>query len=458
VLQKVELAPRTLEAYRHAVPEALLARVEAVANRLRGARLLHVNATPFGGGVSELLRSLVPMATALGIDCEWRVIHGDENFFRVTKTLHNDLQGAHIPLSSADRNLYYQTSVKNAEQLEGEYDFVVVHDPQPAALLALHGHRTGRWLWRCHIDTSNPDPSAWQFLSGFLAGYHAAVFTMRDFTPPDLPVERVAIIAPAVDPVSPKNLELGRKMAEGVVSWLGVDPARPLVTQVSRFDPWKDPLGVVRAYRQARQSVPGLQLALVGEMALDDPEGWEIYQKVAAEAAGDRDIHLLTNLTGVNNIEVNAFQRMSQVVIQKSTREGFGLVVSEALFKGVPVVAGATGGIRLQMADGAGGLLVNSIEECGEALVRLLTDPALAREASESGRRRASAYFLTPRLLIDDLELMEDLAGGPAPADERDPECGMALPARGGVRDADGRRFCSAFCRDRYAGTLPATA
>ena len=239
--------------------------------------------------------------------------------------------------------------------------------------------------------------------------YDAAVFTMDQFVPPDFPLGRRAIIPPAIDPLSPKNMPLSEGDTRQILEWIGVHAERPIVTQVSRFDPWKDPLGVIAAYRLARQEIPGLQLALVGSMALDDPEGWDVYRQITQAAEADPRIYLFTNLSGVGNIEVNAFQRRSRVVIQKSIREGFGLVVSEALWKGTPVVAGRAGGIPLQMADGVGGILVESVDECAKGLITLFQHPDRAADLAARGRERVREYFLLPRLLLDELALMKAL-------------------------------------------------
>ena len=241
--------------------------------------------------------------------------------------------------------------------------------------MPLHGKGDGRWIWRCHIDTGSPNPAVWAFLRDSLGAYDAAVFTMREFVSPDLPIGLVEIIPPAIDPLSPKNLALPESTARQILDWIGMRLDRPIITQVSRFDPWKDPLGVIAAYRAVRRAIPGVQLALVGSMALDDPEGWDVYRQIQAAAADDPFIRLFTNLNGVGNIGVNAFQMLSDVVVQKSLREGFGLVVSEALWKGTPVVAGRAGGIPLQMADGTAGLLVDSVAECASAITDLLQHP-----------------------------------------------------------------------------------
>jgi trehalose synthase len=461
VLQSVDVGERSLEAYRGIAPGALLDELRERSEDLRGARVLHVNATPYGGGVSELLRSTVPLLNDLGLVADWRIISGDEPFFTVTKAIHNALQGADRGLDAGERDVYLANARRNAAALEEQYDFVFVHDPQPAALLPLHGKGGARWVWRCHIDTSRPHPEVWAFLRGFLEDYDASIFTMGEFLPPDGTLRRVQVIPPAIDPLSPKNLPLADSTARQILEWIGVSLSRPLVTQVSRFDPWKDPLGVLEAYRLAREEIPGLQLALVGSMALDDPEGWEIYSQIDAASREDPLVHVFTNLTGVGNIEVNAFQRLSQVVVQKSLREGFGLVVSEALWKGTPVVAGRAGGIGLQMADGVGGRLVETIPECAAAIADLITDPDRAEQLARAGQERVRDHFLLPRLLLNEVSLMLDLAPGrPARGDaavppaRRDPVCGMALgqsgPAIELTFEGVAYSFCSVACRERF--------
>jgi trehalose synthase len=456
MLELVDVGPRSLRAYRGVAPDAVLDDLLRHAEHLRGARVLHVNATPYGGGVSELLRSGVPILNDLGLIAHWKIISGDERFFQVTKKIHNGLQGAAGELTESDREAYLGTSRRNAELLQEEYDFVFLHDPQPAGILSLRGKSHARWIWRCHIDTAQPNPHVWAFLREFLTQFDAAVFTMEDFVPRDFPISRVEIIPPAIDPLSPKNMPLADATARGVLEWIGIELDRPLVSQVSRFDPWKDPLGVIAAYRLAREAVPALQLALVGSMALDDPEGWDMYRQVREASLSDPNVHVFTNLTGVGNVEVNAFQRLSQVAIQKSIREGFGLVVSEALWKETPVVAGNAGGIPLQMADGAGGVLVDSIEACAQALVALLNDRHRARELARRGRERVREHFLLPRLLLNELELMQELAAGRPiiPFEQRDPVCGMSVPPEELAPKADFEgttyRFCSEFCREQF--------
>jgi trehalose synthase len=417
MLQAVTVGRWSLSAYEGIAPDAVIEQLREHASTLEGARILHINATPYGGGVSELLRSSVPLLRDLGLHVDWKVIGGNPDFFHATKALHNALQGAPQSLSDADRTAYQECVQENAATLDSDYDFIIAHDPQPVGLLQAHGKGRARWVWRCHIDTSEPNPDAWRFLKPYLDGFDAAVFTMPEFIPPGLPVARAAVIAPAIDPLSPKNIELDSRTADQILDWIGVDLPGRLITQVSRFDAWKDPLGVIDAYRLVHEEIPGLQLALVGSMALDDPEGWEVYRQVSDAAGNDPLIHIYTNLTGVGNVEVNAFQRLSEVVVQKSIREGFGLVVSESLWKGTPVVAGSAGGIPLQMKDGVGGRLIQSTEQCADALLELLSDPELAQALGRSGHERVREHYLLPRLLMEELALLATLDDlQPAPA------------------------------------------
>jgi trehalose synthase len=463
MLETVEVGTQTIDGYAASAGSDIVEALRALAAPLRGVRVLHVNATPYGGGVAEILRSEIPLLRDLGLVADWKLITGDDEFFTVTKTIHNALQGAARGLTDAERGTYLRQSAENAALLEEHYDVVVVHDPQPLALPALHGPGDARWIWRCHIDTSEPSPEVWSFLRPFLDPYDIAVFTLGGFVPPDLPVRRVAIIPPAIDPESPKNVELDPGLARRVLGWIGVDITRPLITQISRFDPWKDPLGVIAAYRLVKEEVPELQLALAGSMALDDPEGWDVYRQIQEAARDDPDVRVFTNLTGVGNIEVNAFQRCSDVVIQKSIREGFGLVVSESLWKGTPVVAGRAGGIPLQLSGG-GGYLVDSVEDCARRVRELLGDPDARVAQGEAGRTIVRDRFLLTRLIADDLRLYSSMLGerpltGPQglsglDGEPRDPVCGMRIdPAVALRQERQGRSFffCSRACAHEFA-------
>lgn len=459
MLQTVDVGERSLSSYDGVADEAILEKLRTVGRDLRGVRVVHVNATPYGGGVSELLRSSVPLYNDLGLIGDWKIISGDSQFFEVTKKIHNGLQGGALSLSAEEQTHYQATAKANAAALTEEYDVVFIHDPQPAGLLAYHGKGSARWVWRCHIDTGEPNPGIWSFCRQYLTDYDAAIFTMDEFVPPDFPTGRVDIIPPAIDPLSPKNMTLSDNTMRQVLDWIGINLTSPLITQVSRFDPWKDPLGVIAAYELVKHEIPNLQLALVGSMALDDPEGWDVYRQVKEASNADPLIHVYTNLTGVGNVEVNAFQRLSDVIVQKSIREGFGLVVSESLWKGTPVVAGRAGGIPLQMSDGVGGFLVDGIEECADAILKLLRDEALSRDLGVKGKQRIQEHFLLPRLLLNELSLVRDLMEGRTrPRAEmdghRDPVCGMAIsdPTKAVSLTYAGLdfSFCSEGCKARF--------
>ena len=406
MLQTVDVGVESLNNYRSLVTEEKVEEIRKLAHELNGARILHLNATPYGGGVSELLRSVIPLLRDLGLHVDWKIIFGDEKFFSVTKSFHNALQGAKFILNDELIEVYLSYNSRNAQLLEEQYDYIVVHDPQPLALLHFKGSGNSKWVWRCHIDTSEPNREVWNFLKPFAEEYDAAIFTMGKFVPPDFQLARISIIPPAIDPLSPKNMSIPASLCRRVISWVGVDLRKPLLTQVSRFDPWKDPLGVIDVYRMVKEDIPDLQLALVGSMALDDPEAWHIYSSISEYAKRDSDAYVFTNLTGVGNIEVNAFQQLSRVVIQKSIREGFGLIVSETLWKATPVVAGRTGGIPLQLEDGVSGFLCESNEDFAHKISYLFRSEEEAKIMGQRGKERVRDEFLIPRLVADELRCL----------------------------------------------------
>ena len=411
--QRVNPGNKSLADYRSIVRRELYDEVVALGERLRGKRVLHVSATSFGGGVAEILYTLVPLMRDAGLETEWDIMFGSEPFFNVTKSFHNALQGAEYDLTVEDRAIYEEYNRLTAEALQksGEdWDIVFVHDPQPALLKYFSGGLSPetRWIWRCHPDLSTPNPHVLDYLLPHIADYDAQIYTMEEYTPPDVHLPGLTLIPPAIDPLSPKNMALSADDARYIVSQFGVDVEKPFIVQVSRFDPWKDPLGVIDAYRLVKEEVPETQLVLIGSMAHDDPEGWDYWYKTVNYADGDRDIFLFSNLTNVGAIEVNAFQSIADVVIQKSIREGFGLVVTEALWKARPLVASRVGGIPMQV-DAGGGMLVDTIPEAAAACTKLLKDRDFAREMGRHGKEHVRTHYLTPRLLRDDLLLFAKL-------------------------------------------------
>jgi trehalose synthase len=411
MLNLVNVGHKSLNDYGTIASRGLMAQIRSLAEPLSGKRVLHLSATAFGGGVAEINYTLVPLMADAGLQVEWRIIHGQEEFFNVTKTIHNALQGSPQGLGSADEEIFRRYQELNAREFDDDYDFIVVHDPQPAGVIDHFGSSEARWIWRCHIDLSTPSQDVLGFLLPSLCRYDAAIFHRREYVPETDGLPPAYIWPPAIDPLTPKNMALSSEDAAYIVDQFGIDVERPLLTQVSRFDPWKDPLGVIDAYRLVKEAHPDVQLALVGSMAHDDPEGWDFYNQTVAYAAGDPDIFILSNLNNVGSVEVNAFQVHSAAAIQKSIREGFGLTVTEALWKTRPTVAGRVGGIVAQIQDGVTGWLVDSSLECAEACSEILADPAAARARALRGKEYVRLNFLTPRLLRDWLVLFNRLLG-----------------------------------------------
>ncbi|WP_372695352.1 glycosyltransferase [Immundisolibacter sp.] len=395
-----------LDSYADVAGADVVQHLRQLAAPLRGLKIVNINSTRAGGGVAEILHKLVPLMQALELDVRWEVITGGGAFYQCTKAMHNALQGQPAPLSEALLRAYEQTNADNAETLAPvlrDADVVFIHDPQPAALLRYLGERKGKWIWRCHIDASHPQRSVWRYLREFIADYDASVFSLADFARP-LP-HPVYLVPPSIDPLSEKNRDLPAWQVTEACHRHQVDSERPLMLQVSRFDRFKDPLGVIAAYRLARQFMPALQLVLAGGSADDDPEGAAVLEEVHAAAAGDDDIKVLL-LPSDAHLTINALQRAGQFVLQKSLREGFGLTVTEAMWKGKPVIGGDTGGIRLQVINHHTGFLVSTPE--GAALrVRYLHQRGdIAAEMGAKAREFVRENFLITRQLRDYLTLV----------------------------------------------------
>jgi trehalose synthase len=411
MLQHINVGHKKLADYSSLAGRRLMDQILRLAEPLEGKRVLHLSATAFGGGVAEINYTLLPLMVDAGLQAEWRVIWGQEEFFQVTKTIHNALQGGPAGLGEAERAIYEDYNRRNAEALDDAWDVVIVHDPQPCAMVEYVREAARHWIWRCHIDLSQPNRDVLEFLTPRLRRYDATIFHRPEYVPSDAGLPTSFIWPPAIDPLAPKNMALSAEDARYIVDQFGIDVDRPLLTQVSRFDPWKDPLGVIDAYRAVQAKRPEVQLALVGSMAHDDPEGWDFYNQTVAYADGDSDIYILSNLNNVGSVEVNAFQVISAAVIQKSIREGFGLTVSEALWKARPVVAGRAGGIVSQVEDHRTGFLVGSSAECARACLEILDDPERARAMALAGKEYVRTHFLMPRLLRDWLTLFNRLDG-----------------------------------------------
>ena len=397
-----------LEKYVPIVGAEVIDHLRHLAEPLRGSRVVHVNSTREGGGVAEILSWLIPFKQELGLETSWEVIEGGPEFYQCTKSFHNGLQGAPVAIPPRQLAAYEQTNRDNAERLRGllsEADFVFIHDPQPAPLLHFCPEHKGKWVWRCHIDLSRPHRAVWKYLRDWVGSYDASIWSLADFAQP-LP-HPLYLIAPSIDPLSQKNRDLYPGEVDAVFDRHGLDPDLPLITQVSRYDRFKDPLGVIRSYQLAREYTP-LQLVLAGGGAADDPEGEEVLREVREAAGDDPNIHILL-LPADSHREINALQRASTIVLQKSTREGFGLTVTEALWKGKPVIGGNTGGIRLQVINHQTGFLVSTPEGAALRIRYLLRNRDHLAEMGERGRALVLDNFLVTRHLREYLTLMHAL-------------------------------------------------
>ncbi len=381
-----------------------IGRIMEEAEALHGKHIVHVNSTYYGGGVAEMLGSLVPLFNDAGIKTGWRAIKGNPDFFSITKRFHNALQGDRINLSGMKKRLYEGTNRQNSlfTHIE-DHDHVIVHDPQPLPLIDCY-RKKQPWLWRCHIDVSSPDPCTWDYLKGFVSKYDMAIVSKQEYGR-CMPIDS-AIIHPSIDPLAPKNKELSEATVAKYLRKFGIDLDKPIISQVSRFDKWKDPQGVMEAFRQVRRK-HDCQLVMLGSSASDDPEGQQIYESIQRSAGEGKDIRIINY---ENHILVNALQRASSVVIQKSIKEGFGLTVSEALWKRTPVVAGKVGGIPLQVEDGKSGYLVDSVDQCAKRVSRLLSDDKLREQMGEAGHEHVRNNFLVTRHLHDYLRLLRRIS------------------------------------------------
>jgi trehalose synthase len=379
-----------LDDYAATVGAAEIAELRALAAPLRGRSVKMVNSTAMGGGVAEILNQLVPLMKELGLNVRWDVITGGNDFFEITKAFHNALHGGPYTSSPRDFEIFLAVNEQNRARMHLDSEFMVIHDPQPVALIEARGDRTGHWIWRCHIDLSRPNAGVWKFLEPFTLRYDAAIFSSPEFTR-QLPIPQF-LFYPSIDPLSEKNHDLEPEFVRGVLERFGIDPARPILTQISRFDRLKDPVGVVRAYRTVKRYFD-CQLVLAGGGAVDDPEGGAVLSEVREVAGGDADVHIL-DLPPWSALEINALQRASTIVIQKSLREGFGLTVTEALWKKKPVVASAVGGIPTQVIHKHTGLLAHSVEGTAYQIRFLLSNPAIAARLGEQGHDHVRENFL----------------------------------------------------------------
>ncbi|MEA2424229.1 MAG: trehalose synthase [Thermoleophilaceae bacterium] len=409
-LQRIEPGRRSLGDYALLAGDEAIERVRGLAQSLAGARVIHVSPAAPRNGCPEMLRALLPLAADAGLDVEWRVLYGSAPFGDVARDLYDGIQGAETAIAPSTWSEFLEGVTAGVGSLRADCDVLVLHDPASLALLA-QDDGDARVVWRCHVDASEPEPATWERVLPLLEDCDWGVFPYDGFWPPNLGGD-VRAIAPAIDPLGPKNMDMPLRLAGHVLRSLGIDLNRPLVCNVSRLDRWKDPHSVIDAFSQAKARVPDLQLVLVGALPGEGPDDFRIAREVADYAAGMDDVRVMTSYTGVGDVEVGALQRVARVSLQRSLREGFGLAASEALWKRTPVVAGPGGGIALQVEDGVSGYVVDDTATMAARLGDLVEDPGLATELGSAGRRRVQERFLVTRLLEDELRLLESVAGG----------------------------------------------
>ncbi|HQD36477.1 MAG TPA: glycosyltransferase [Thermodesulfovibrio thiophilus] len=390
-----------LRDYEPIIGKSSLEELKILADKLSGKTVQNINSTYIGGGVAEILSRMVPFLNELGIDARWSVIKGDTEFFNITKKFHNALHGRKEMFTEEEFEYFLEINRKNAEALEFAEHIIFVHDPQPVALIKKRNEIGEKWIWRCHIDISNPDETVWNFIKNYVEKYDATVFSAPNFA--KMLALKMFLIYPSIDPLSNKNRELTEEQINAVIEKYGIDKKKPIILQVSRFDYLKDPVGVIKAFEMVRRTMP-CQLILAGGTATDDPESDKVLAEVQEIAKDNPDIHILL-LPPDSDIEINALQRIATVVVQKSIKEGFGLTVTEALWKGKPVVASAVGGILLQVKNKLTGLLCHSIEGAAYAIRTLLTNPEYAKWLGKNGHSQVKQNFLITRHLKDYLLL-----------------------------------------------------
>ncbi len=413
MLPKVKTPIQKLEKYQNFLKKKQFEEIKTISASLKGLRVNLINSTPRGGGVAEILKSLVPLMKGVGLKAEWYTIPAREDFFKITKEMHNALQGKAYNFSFSARKKYLHHMEKSALLMaDMTADIWVIHDLQPAGVIQFFPHFHPS-VCRLHIDLTSPNQEVWNFVAEYLTIYDKVVVSSKEFIKPEIK-RKAVIFPPAIDPLMPKNQPLNLRASENILRSFGINSEKPLIAQVSRFDPWKDPLGVIKAYRIAKKEIPDLQLAMVGFfLAQDDPEAMKVFRMVKREAGKDPDLYLFADLNILGSLKVdtfvNAIQVASDIILQKSIKEGFGLTVAEAMWKGKPVIGGNTAGIKLQIKNGKNGFIVSTAQETAEKTIELIKNPELAKKMGNQAHLTCKRNFLLPRLLKDYLKLFQNL-------------------------------------------------
>lgn len=414
MLKRVETERKNFYDYKNFISPADLRRIKEFAGKLKAKKIVHINSASRGGGVAEILQGLIPLQSSLGIKAEWHFIQGSRKFFSITRKIHDSLQGMKVELSSEEKDFYLEVNKKIASDLKKlKPDLIVVHDPQPLAAASFCADIPA--VLRMHIDMASPEPKTAKFLRQYMNNYRAVIFSRREYIPADFPKEKSFVVYPAIDPLSVKNRPLTDSRVKAILEELEINPFKPLIVQVSRFDYWKDPEGVIQAYYLAKNKIPDLQLVLIGSLEVqDDPAAPGIFKRVKKYAKGDPDLYVFNGTESMSfssEFLINALQRAANPVLQKSIKEGFGLTVTEAMWKGRVVIGGNVGGIKLQIKNGVNGFLVNSPKQAAEKIVQIIKNPKLALMMGRRAKKSVEKKFLLPRLLKDHLRVYNNVLG-----------------------------------------------
>jgi len=411
MLSPIEVGKKSLDNYISTAGERKIQEIKDLAQKLSGSRILHINPSAFGGGVAEILFTIVPLMRDTGLEVDWFAIQGNEKIAKITDDICNGLKSKRVEITREMQNKYLEFCEEHVANIEDKYDYIIIHTSDPVGMVNFKEKFSARWIWRCDLDISSPDPETWKFLSPLIKKFDGSIFTIKQFMNRDIKFKNFAISPPTIDPLNLKNSILSQEEYKKIVQKFGVNPDRPIILQLASCHPSRDPLGIIDAYRIVKEQIPDVQLVLITFISSNDPDSWKYYEKTVRHAGEDYNIHFLSNMNGVGSIESNAFQRAAGIIIKKSMKENFGIVVTEGLWKEKPVIASNVNGLSIQVVDEINGFLVNNTEEFAEKILLLLTQPELARKMGIRGKEYVRENFLITRQLKDYLTLLCRLSG-----------------------------------------------
>jgi len=407
----IEVGKKALDNYISTAGERKIQEIKHLAEKVSGARVLHINPSAFGGGVAETLFTLVPLMRDVGLNVDWLAIQGDEKYLKISENIYRALKGKKIEITSEMWKSYIDFLKEHINKIEDKYDYIIIHTSDPLGAVTFRDKFSAKWIWRCDLDTGSPDPEAWKLLHPVIQQYDGGIFTMKHFMKADINIKDFVISPPSIDPLNLKNSILSPEEYKKIVRKMGVNPDKPIIMQLSSFHPSRDPVGIIDSYRIVSREIPDVQLVLLTFISSNDPNSWKYYEKTLRHAGEDYNIHFLSNMNGAGSIEGNAFQRAASIVLKKSLKDNFGVVVLEGLWKEKPIVASNVDGISIQVIEGVNGFLVDTVEEFAEKIIYLLQNPEAAGKMGRRGKEYVRENFLITRQLKDYLTILAKLGG-----------------------------------------------